>query len=250
MTRLVAPEVVVHTGPAHGRTDVPFVIIPGLGMSHRYSARLHNTLARTSTVHSLDLSGFGGVPKPAASRLTVPDYAEAIARALDDREVRRAVIIGHSMGAQFAVELSRIRPSLPERVVLAAPVVDPRRRTARHQTLDLLHDLFLEPAPTVGLVTGDYVRTGPRWFFTELRSMLEYRIVDEVGAVTCPVLVVRGEHDPIARRAFCEELAARAVDGELAEIAGAAHVLQHTDPERFARIVRAFADIDMQGLPR
>jgi pimeloyl-ACP methyl ester carboxylesterase len=100
MTGPDAGEVVVHAGREHDR-DVPFVSVPGIGMSHRYSARMHDALARTATVLSLDLPGFGGSPKP-AERMSVPDYALAIARALDERRIGRAVLIGHSMGASAA----------------------------------------------------------------------------------------------------------------------------------------------------
>ncbi|WP_382309490.1 alpha/beta fold hydrolase [Herbiconiux sp. UC225_62] len=248
MTRPESAEVVVHTGHDHGG-DAPFVIVPGIGMSHRYSVRLHDELARTATVLSLDLPGFGGLPRP-SERMSVPDYARAIARTLDDRRIGRAVLIGHSMGAQFSVELARQRPHLVERLVLAAPVVDPHRRTARQQSLDLLRDLVLESPSAAALVTADYVRTGPRWFFTEVRSMLAYRTEEAISGVACPVLVLRGENDPIARRGWCYDLAHRAADGELAEIAKAGHVLQHTASERVARAIMAFAARDVQNTPR
>ncbi|MFB2596193.1 alpha/beta fold hydrolase [Herbiconiux sp. P17] len=248
MTRPDATEVLVHAGREHG-SDAPFVIVPGIGMSHRYSARLHDELARTATVLSLDLPGFGGRPKP-AGRMSVPDYAHAIARALDERRIGRAVLVGHSMGAQFSVEVARLRPRLVERLVLAAPVVDPHRRTGRQQSLDLLHDLVLETPSAAAIVIADYLRTGPRWFFTELRAMLAYRTEEAIGGVTCPVLVVRGENDPIARRHWCYDLAHRAVDGELAEIGKAGHVLQHTATEQVARAITTFAARDTQSSPR
>lgn len=244
MTRSDAGEVVVRSAHERGH-DVPFVIVPGIGMSHRYSIRLHHALARTASVISVDLPGFGGRPKP-ARQMSVPDYAVAIARALDERRIARAVLVGHSMGVQFCVELARLRPSLVDRLVLAAPVVDPHRRTTRQQTLDLVHDLFLESPSAVAIVTSDYLRTGPRWFFTELSSMLAYRTEQAIGDVACPVLVVRGEHDPIARRGWCYDLAHRAVDGGLVEIAGAAHALQHTATEQVMHAITAFAERDAQ----
>lgn len=240
----------MHASPTRGRPGVPFVIIPGIGMSHRYSTRLHNALAVTVPVLSLDLPGFAGLPKPAAARMTVPDYAEAIAAALDDHGVHRAVLIGHSMGAQFAAELARRRPWLVERLVLAAPVVEPHRRTLRQQSRDLLHDLLLESPSAAALVTADYLRTGPLWFHTAAREMLAYRTEDSIRALRCPVLVLRGENDPIARRGWCYDLAHRAVDGELVEISGAAHVLQHTATDAVARVIVEFAAADALKAPR
>ncbi|MCS5734457.1 alpha/beta fold hydrolase [Herbiconiux daphne] len=224
------------TRPQHSGA---LVIVPGIGMSHRYSARLRAMLARTHHVVSLDLPGFAG-RRRAAPRMSVPDYAAAIARALDRQQICRATIIGHSMGSQFAVELARVRPSLVERLVLAAPVVDPARRTARQQSLDLVRDLVVESPSSAALVTGDFLRTGPRYFFTELRAMLDYRIEAGISEVACPVLVLRGENDPIARRGWCHDLAASARDGRVIEIAGAGHVLQHTATRAVATAIAEF----------
>lgn len=220
-----------------------FVIVPGIGMSHRYSEPLRSELERTASVVSLDLPGFAGFPgSPATAHMTVADRAYAIAAHLDGRGITRAVVIGHSMGAQFAVELARTQPSLVSRLVLMAPVVDPRRRTARQQTLDLLRDLVTETPRAAAIVTGDFVRTGPRRFFGALGGMLEYHAGGAVGQVHCPVLVMRGENDPIARRPWCEDLARAAADGRLVEIPDAGHVLQHTASRQVTREILAFID--------
>ncbi|SDY62731.1 alpha/beta fold hydrolase [Herbiconiux ginsengi] len=248
MTRPDATEAVVHAGREHGN-DAPFVIVPGIGMSHRYSIRLHDELARTATVLSLDLPGFGDRPKPAGP-MSVPDYARVVAQALDDRQTGRVVLIGHSMGAQFSVELARRRPGLVERLVLVAPVADPHRRTTLQQSLDLLHDLVLETPSAAAIVTADYLRTGPRWFFAEVRALLAYRTEEAIAGVACPVLVMRGENDPIARRGWCYDLAHRAADGRLVEIDKAAHVPQHTATHHVARAILAFTARDAYSAPR
>jgi pimeloyl-ACP methyl ester carboxylesterase len=218
----------------------PFVIVPGIGMSHRYSDRLQDALAPSATVLSLDLPGFGPRPRP-EQRFTVTDYAHAIAQTLDARSVSGATVIGHSMGAQFAVELARLRADLVSALVLAGPVVDRRRCTARQQALDLLRDLMAEPPTVTAIVTTDYLRTGPRWFFTELRSMLEFHTDDALRDIRKPVLVVRGANDPIARREWCEHLAAVAADGRMLEIDGAGHVVQHAAADRLAAEIVEFA---------
>ena len=231
------------TPPARrGRHATTFVIVPGIGMSHRYSEPLRLELGRTASVVSLDLPGFAGFEStPEAERMPVAGRVRAIAAQLDARGITSAVLIGHSMGAQFAVELARLRPSLVSRLVLMAPVVDPRRRTARQQALDLVRDLFTERPRAAAIVTRDYLRTGPRRFFGALAAMLAYRTDEAVEQVQCPVLVMRGESDPIARRAWCDDLARRAGGARLIEIAGAGHLLQYTAAVEVAREIRAFA---------
>lgn len=219
-----------------------FVIVPGIGMSPRYSRRLERALGEHGRVLSLELPGFGGTPKPASGApMSVGDYAEEVSRRLERRGIDRTVLIGHSMGAQIAAELTRNRPALVERLVLAAPVVNPRRRSGWQQTADLLHDLVRESPSAAGLVIGDFLRTGPRWFLAELEQMLAYRLEDTMGALDVPVLVVRGSRDPISTREWCTGLAARGGSGRHREIRGAAHVLQHTAAGRLAAEITAFS---------
>ena len=52
----------------------PIVMIHGVGVSHRYLDRLQTELTTTNDVFSIDLPGFGGLPKPGRS-LSVPAMA-------------------------------------------------------------------------------------------------------------------------------------------------------------------------------
>lgn len=221
--------------------DGPFVIIPGIGMSPRYSRHLDRELRTHGQLYSLTLPGFGGIARPiGGGPLSVRDHAATVARDLDRRSVRRAVVIGHSMGAQIAGELARVRPDLVDRLVLAAPVVNPHRRTVRQQAQDLLHDLLRESPSAAALVIGDFIRTGPRWFVTELKQMLDYGLEQVGSELECPILVVRGTRDPISTRDVCSSLARTALAGRFIEIDGAAHVVQHTAARRLADEIVAF----------
>jgi pimeloyl-ACP methyl ester carboxylesterase len=216
-----------------------YVLVHGIGMSHRYLARLHRRLALAGTVHSVDLPGFGGLPKP-STELTVPAMAAALARALDRLDVGRAVLIGHSMGAQWVAELALQRPDLVSHVVVIGPVVDDRHRTAVAQSTALAVDTLGEPLGGNLTVFTDYLRCGPRWYLKQLREMLRYRLEDRVPLLEVPVLVIRGEHDPIAGLVWTRRLRDRARDGALVMIPGRRHLAQHTAPAAVAGAVAYF----------
>jgi len=227
-----------HTGPP---SEGPaFVLVHGIGASHAYFGRLQRELARTGDVHSVDLPGFGGLPRPDGPR-SVEQLAEALGRRLDALAVRAAVLVGHSMGAQVVTELAIRRPDLVTHLALLGPVTDPERATAGAQGRDLLRDMLGEPPSANALVLGAYLRCGIRWYRRELPAMLGYPTLAAVRRAPCPVLVVRGANDPIARPAWAARVAAAATDGALVEVPGARHVVQHTAPSETAAAIVALA---------
>ena len=224
-----------------------YVLLHGIGVSHRYLAPLHLELAKSAAVYSFDLPGFGGTPRP-GRQVTVGEYAAFVAAVLSQRDVESCIVVGHSMGVQFAVELALQAPGLVTRTVLMGPVVDPARRSAVWHALALTRDaLFSEPPSTNAVVFTDYFRAGFRWYMTELPVMMEYPLDVRVRGVAQPVLVLRGGRDPIARRPWCEFLATNAPDGAFAEVHGRGHVVQETATEDVARIIRGWSGTAAEG---
>jgi pimeloyl-ACP methyl ester carboxylesterase len=217
-----------------------YVLLHGIGVSHRYLARLHQELARVADVYTLDLPGFGGAPRP-GHQLPVAEYATFVNSVLADAGVRSCVLIGHSMGTQYAVELALQEPALVSGLVLMGPVVDSSRKSVPLQAWALFRDAMLgESLSSNVIVFGDYFRAGLRWYLTQLPVMMEYPLEARIRRVNHPVLVMRGAKDPIARRPWCEQLAASAPQGSLAEVPGVGHVLQHTATEATATAISSW----------
>jgi pimeloyl-ACP methyl ester carboxylesterase len=79
------------------------VLLHGFGAS-RFTWRLWvDDLARTHTVHLVDLFGFGAAPAPADDRYGPIEQAEAVTRWLREHDVRGAVLVGHSLGGGVAL---------------------------------------------------------------------------------------------------------------------------------------------------
>jgi pimeloyl-ACP methyl ester carboxylesterase len=199
-----------------------FVMVHGIGMSHRYYDKLQRRLIEHGDTLILDLPGFGGTPTP-EHRMSVQDYAAVISRALDEEGASRCVAIGHSMGAQFVTELAINRPDLVSQLVLIGPVTDVEHRSPVEHTLMLAADTLLE-LPVTNLMVGTaYAECGIRWYLQELPVMLGYRLDDRLPLVSCPVLVIRGTHDIISGHDWCEKLSCNAHNGRLVEIPGQPH---------------------------
>ena len=237
--RSVAPA-----GDVHRPT---YVLLHGIGVSHRYFARLHRELALAADVYSFDLPGFGDAPRP-RRQVPVGEYAAFVRAALAAAGVTSCVVIGHSMGTQHAVELALQEPELVDAVVLMGPVVDPRRRSVARQALALTRDsLFSESLTANAIVLSDYLRAGPRWYLTELPVMMEYPLEARIRGISQPLLVVRGGRDPVAGRDWCRRLASQTLQGSVTEIPGHGHVFQHTAPGPAAAAITSWAPIRRRG---
>lgn len=79
------------------------------------------------------------------------------------------------------------------------------------------------------VTNADYKKAGLRRMLWSFCSQLTDRIEDKAPHIKAPVLVVRGEHDPIANQEWCERIARLCPQGRLALIPGVAHTLCYTD---------------------
>ncbi|GAA1793025.1 alpha/beta fold hydrolase [Agromyces lapidis] len=212
--------VVIHES---GRPDGPdYVLVHGLGMAHDYWSELAAVLEPTGTVHALDLPGFGDAPEPPAP-LGMPAAGELLAELLVAERIDRAVLIGHSTGAQVVAETAARHPELVDRLVLIAPTVNPRERTLAKQTMRFVQDLALVHPKALGYGLALYAKAGPRWYAANLLPMLEHRIELVLPEITAPTLVIRGEHDRVVPRDWAEEVARLVPGGRYAEVPGRGH---------------------------
>lgn len=234
-----------------------YVLLHGIGVSHRYLAKLHQELAggraagthaRDAVVYTFDLPGYGTTPRP-GHQVSVAEYAAFIAAALAGEGVQSCVVVGHSMGVQFAVELALQQPDLVSRVVLMGPVADPARKSAAWHVLALTRDALFSEKPSTNIVVfGDYFRAGLRWYLTQLPVMLSYPMEQRTREVAQPVLVLRGGRDPIARRPWCENLANQPRRGSFVEVPGCGHVAQDSAPGAVARAIVHWASTADDGV--
>jgi pimeloyl-ACP methyl ester carboxylesterase len=216
-----------------------YVLVHGIGMSHRSLERLHAVLADSATVHTIDLPGFGGVPRPAGD-LDVPTMAASLGRVIDGLGATRVVAVGQSMGAQWVTELGVQRPELVSHVVAIGPAVDARHRTAVGQALALAVDCTRELPGTNAIVITDYLRCGVPWYLSQLRAMLAYPIEERVRLLSMPLLVIRGGWDPVAGRRWCRELRDGGRDVRLVEVPRRPHHAQRSAPRAVAAAIEAF----------
>ena len=194
-----------------------YVLVHGLGVSHRYFERLR---ARLPDAIAPDLAGS-----------SVSELANSLARAAP----ARATFVGSSLGCQIAVELALREPGRVERLVLIGPSGYGHPLAAYASRLGV--DWIREPPSLVLLATADYVRWGPRRLARTARSMRGDGFPAKLPRVEAPTLVVRGSSDPICPQRWAEHVVSLLPRGRLAVVPGAAHAVQWSHAAAVARLI-------------
>jgi pimeloyl-ACP methyl ester carboxylesterase len=224
---------------AQGTGSTTFVLVHGIGMGRSVFLDAARHLRRHGRVVAIDLPGYGEAPEPART-LTVERTADLVAAYLVSRVPGRIVLAGHSMGTQVAVEVAARHPGIVSCLVLVAPTVDRRRRTWHQQAVRLALDLLNESPRVIFAGAREYLRAGPH-LVRKYRAMLSHRPELAFPRVGVPVLVMRGESDPVSPREWCRVVVDALPDATFAEIPDRGHETLIRDAAPAAARILAFA---------
>lgn len=220
-------------------------------------------LARLGRVVALDMPGHGRseVPPP----FDLPAHADALARALAALGVERAICVGHSWGGALALHLAVRHPERVAGLAVMGSSAEAQRRGRRLQyrlLLAIVRRFGLTPwlarsriAPLMfsprtrrerpDLVAA-FVRTATAIPVKALeRAAVAVAIdppplLERLGALAVPALVVCGLDDRAYPRGVAERMA-RAISGARLEwIEGAGHLAALERPEEVNRVLLPF----------
>lgn len=215
------------------------VLVHGLVISSLYMVPTAQRLAPFMRVLAPDLPGFGRSVKPSAT-LDVRGLADALREWMDVCGLSRVVLVGNSLGCQVIVDLLSRRPDGVVGAVLAGPTTDPGAPTMLRQILRAVRDVPRENVFLMPLWAIDFFRAGIPRAWRSLHHALEHRIERELPALSLPVLVVRGERDPMVSRPWTEYVTSLLQRGRLHVIRGGSHAVNYTNPAEFAGLIRGF----------
>jgi pimeloyl-ACP methyl ester carboxylesterase len=205
------------------------VLVPGLGLDERSSARLRDRLPADVVL----LPGMG-LPGP------VPPLEELAARLRARLGEGPVLLVGHSQSCQVVVAAAG-DPRVAG-LVLLGPTTDPRLRSVTGLARRWLATAVRERWPHAPLVLPQWLRTGPR----AMRQLWVVASPDRIDArlrtVALPVTVVRGTRDRLCPHDWTAAVAAAAPHGRLVELPGAAHLTPMTHPGEVAAVIRRAAD--------
>jgi pimeloyl-ACP methyl ester carboxylesterase len=213
----------------------------------------------------LDLRGFGQTPLEPGSFSNARDLLDT----LDEHGVDRAALVGVSLGGRVVLEAALARPELVSALVLVAPGLPGHDWTEETRAGWAAEEAALEAgdldeAVEVNLRMGvDGPRRRPEDVDPAVRErvgvmqrralelqvpvgddadeeLLVPDLVERLGELNVPTLVVVGDEDRPDMQAIAERLAREIPGARSATIAGTAHVPSMERPREFDELVLPF----------
>lgn len=239
----------IKQGPTDGPTAL---LVHGAGGS-----RLHwpPELRRMAgaTVYTLDLPGHGRSSGSGCD--TIECYIDAVGSFVTEAGVDDVVVVGHSMGGAIAQKLALERVGCVSALGLIA--TGARLRVAP-TILESIRDDFDHAVDVVtryawGSEASDSLMelgrealedTGPDVLLGDFLACDSFDVMDRLGEIKIPALVVCGTADELTPVKYAHFLAEHIPDARLVTVEGAGHMVMLERPREVGEAVREFVTAD------
>ncbi len=236
------------------------MLLHGWGLGRTAWSPCLTALSKTVSPHLADLPGYGETPERGET------FTEA-ALALADTLSPGITLCGWSLGSLLALQAAQLAPERISRLVLvgASPCFAQRDDWPAAQPTALLHEFasavtadaratlqrFVAVAnqgdSKARSIGKDIARSvfsaplpSPETLLAGLAWLRDIDLRNIVAKITCPVLLIHGENDPLMPLSAAQWLNKHLPQATLDVFPGAAHAPFINDPERFARHIGDF----------
>jgi 2-hydroxy-6-oxonona-2,4-dienedioate hydrolase len=220
-------------------SELPLVLVHGLGVSSRYMTPLACQWAAEHPVYVPDLPGYGRSQRPKCV-LDVNELAHWLRDWLRIAGIERAAFVGNSMGCQILVELAHVDASCILAAAFLGPTMDQTAKSRFSHVVRLFKDQFHEPLTLIPLQAFDYVTNGPIRTVKTFLNAVKHDMRGRVARLEAPCLVLRGERDDIVSPEWAAELAGRLRCASFHTIPGAGHALNYNSAPVIAPLILEF----------
>lgn len=238
----------------------PLVFLHGATLDHRMWHPQVDALADRFEVVTPDLRGFGQSPAPVGPF----KHCEDVSAVLDELGLRDAIVIGHSIGAFYALELALLRPDVvsglvsicmsgltPDYPAEIQAMFDELKRHARGGDLAAAKAVWsrcgwfasARAMPGVAALLDDYLAGYSGWYWQHdtPATRLDPPAVTRLEQLAIPTLVIDGTLDLDYNHAIADQLAARIAGAELMRLAHVGHMASLEDPAAITSAIARLA---------
>ncbi|WP_375261836.1 alpha/beta fold hydrolase [Palleronia sp.] len=242
----------------------PIVLIHGAGAQMRtLTATLEPRLSDRFRLIAIDRPGMG-YPNPQTDELTISRQAEILVAALDALDIRRPVLVGHSLGGALALILAQRAPERFAGLALVAPLTRHLEQMIEPFRSLVIPNERLRTALSYTIASPTALLRGPRtmrqafapeepptWFAIEGGGLLSARprmframsaeatlgtgdmiaIAAAYPSMTTRVAILYGREDAILNPATQGEQTAAEIPAATIDLVSGGHLLPITQPD-------------------
>jgi 3-oxoadipate enol-lactonase len=230
----------------------PILLIMGLGYAHQMWFRTRPLLAARYRTVVFDNRGAGQSDVPAGP-YSIAQMADDAAAVLDAAEIRRARILGVSMGGMIAQEFAIRYPTRVDRLVLGCTSFG--GKTSKIAAKEVLNTLRGRATMTPeegaeAMVPYIYDASTPReridqdlavrrrvyptadGYLAQLQAINTWSSADRLAAIKSPTLVIHGETDQLIPPENAAMLASQIAGARVVMLPQASHIFTTDQPEK------------------
>lgn len=259
----------IETEPYSGNKaeNVPlFILLHGFGASTFSWRYVMDSMSKQGDVLAYDRPGFGFTDRPTSWSGANPYGFEGNFEILDglitefgtDQEV---ILVGHSAGGSLAADYARLNPDKVQRLILVAPAVysngsgtswiNPLKVIPQIDRLgpflvreiatsgqDLLKRSYYDQSQLTEEVREGYtaplqIKGWERAFWEFSTAPRDTKLVENLGSINQPTLLITGKFDEVVPTANTEKLATEIKNNKLVLVQKSAHLPQEEQPNIF-----------------
>ncbi|ELT0523683.1 TPA: esterase [Citrobacter freundii] len=234
----------------------PIVLVHGLFGSLDNLGILARDLVTDHDIILVDMRNHGLSPR--SPEMNYPAMAQDLLDTLDDRQIEKAIFIGHSMGGKAVMALTALAPERVERLVAIdiAPVdyhvrrhdeifaainaVTDAQASSRQQAASVMRQ-HLQEEGVIQFLLKSFV--DGEWRFNVPVLWDQYPHIvgwETIPAWEHPALFIPGGNSPYVTEAYREQLLAQFPQARAHVIAGAGHWVHAEKPEAVLRAIRRY----------
>ena len=236
---------------AHRPTATPkaphLILVHGAGGNHQLWGYAIRNLGAANT-YALDLPGHGR--SNGTGRWTIAGYADFVLDFMDALQLEAAVVAGHSMGGATAMTMALHHPQRVAGLVLVGTGARLRVLQAIldgtlsnfEDTIQLICEYAYSPdAPRQLVRQGQrqMLDVAPQTIHDDFAACNTFDIMERVGEIRCPTLVICGTEDRLTPPKYAQYLAEGIAGAELKWVEGAGHMVMIEKPDRVAALLEA-----------
>jgi pimeloyl-ACP methyl ester carboxylesterase len=227
------------------------LFLHGAGGTHRNWGKQIQGL-RDATLVALDLPGHGR--SRGKGRQTIEGYADLVAELMAALEIESLTVVGHSMGGAIALDLALRYGDQVGGLVLVGtgarlrvmPSLLQGLRGEFESTVDLLCRYAYGPLASeemVRLGREEMLAIGPEVLLGDFLACDRFDVMDRLGEVRLPTLVLCGEEDQLTPLKYSQFLVDHIPGARLVTIPEAGHMVMLEKPQETTDAIAEFSSV-------